>query len=250
VISVKPEYRRAAVLGAVLAGLLVAAPTAHATQSRSAPGHARSVMGAKHTAPKESRPHPGPQSLRAAGSDAGVMVPAAHRVKRYNVWPSRERYRYESVANHPDNPYGNSAVRYLDGREREAHRVYFDHAGVLRSAKDGTPFDSRTVAAKSARKQHTQGHAIFVMDRYGNFYASLVQTRGVFHHTTFLAGQPTAGSGEMVVTNGRLEGVYALSGHYLPGFNQMWQIAPELRRMNVRGVPIYGRGSDTVLLTS
>ena len=58
--------------------------------------------------------------------------------------------------------------------------------------------------------------AIFVMDEFGNFYASNTQAQGKFHHSSFLAGKPVAAAGELKVENGVLKIITDESGHYWP----------------------------------
>ena len=55
-----------------------------------------------------------------------------------------------------------------------------------------------------------------VMDPQGNIYLSASQERGVFHHSSFLSGQPVSTAGEIIVENGRVVMVNNVSGHYRP----------------------------------
>jgi hypothetical protein len=169
----------------------------------------------------------------AAGDLEKLGIPAPLRGKRYQGKPLLDRYRYETQAGHPDNPFG-TPVRRLSDSQREAYRVYFDDEGVLRKASDGTPFDS-----SAAQTWDGQSKAIFVMDEDGNMYASTYQRAGEFHHSTLSNGQPVAGAGELVATNGRVQYITARSGHYQPGMPEMQNVANELARNNVSGVPIF-----------
>ncbi|WP_218581945.1 hypothetical protein, partial [Nocardia cyriacigeorgica] len=54
------------------------------------------------------------------------------------------------------------------------------------------------------------------MDNQGNLYASLHHAPGQFHHSSFLAGGPVAGAGELEVIDGVLQLVTDSSGHYRP----------------------------------
>lgn len=103
-------------------------------------------------------------------------------------------------------------VRYYGPKERAQFALRFDPERRLILDHEGKPFDTRD--GRSLRG--TDGVAIFVMDRDGNFYASTRHEKGVFHHTSFLAGQPVAAAGEIRVVDGKLVGISDKSGHYTP----------------------------------
>ncbi|MQA86273.1 MAG: hypothetical protein GEV03_16970 [Streptosporangiales bacterium] len=116
-------------------------------------------------------------------------------------------------------------VEYLDEAAREEYRL-FVHDGRLYGV-DGRPFDTsegKSIFGRGDRR------AIFVMDRYGNIYASNNHQLGRFHHSSFLAGEPVAGAGEMRVVNGRLEYISDRSGHYKPTPEYLEQVVERLRR--------------------
>lgn len=166
----------------------------------------------------------------------GPRVPGPLRGKRYGGKPMLERYKYETEGNHPLNPFRPSSVRRLTEAEREQHRVYIDSDGIMRSARDGQPFDTR---AASTHWTQEGGRAIFVMDEHGNIYASNYQRVGDFHHSTLGNGQPVAAAGEIAVHDGRVQSVTAASGHYQPTPSHMRQVADEFGRNGVTDVPIY-----------
>ena len=101
-------------------------------------------------------------------------------------------------------------VRYLAERDREPFRL-FVRDGKLHSARDGGLFDT---AGGYTVRSGGPGTAIFVMDVQGNLYASTRQSVGQFHHSSFLAGAPVAGAGELVITSGVLIEITDRSGHY------------------------------------
>ncbi|NMO50148.1 hypothetical protein HH310_02945 [Actinoplanes sp. TBRC 11911] len=96
--------------------------------------------------------------------------------------------------------------------EREAHRLFVDADGNLRSAADGSLFDT----AGGTTHWSGGGRAIFVMDSSGNLYATLDQRVGHTHHSSLLAGDSVVGAGEIEVTNGQLVAITDQSGHYRP----------------------------------
>ena len=108
------------------------------------------------------------------------------------------RFRGE---NDPANPYRAfypDTVHYMTPAEREQHRLFADADGNLRSAADGSRFDTST----GATAWSGDGRAIFVMDGSGNLYATLDQRVGHTHHSSLLGGAPVAGAGEIEVRDG------------------------------------------------
>jgi len=77
------------------------------------------------------------------------------------------------------------------------------------------------------------------MDEDGDMCPSTCQRPGEFHHPTLSNGRSVAGAGELSATNGRVQYITARSGHYQPGIAEMQNVANELARNNVTGVPIY-----------
>jgi hypothetical protein len=136
------------------------------------------------------------------------------------------RYRYEWDPERTPFKYG--PVRYLDDVEREQHRLFVRDGLLYRS--DGVLFD--TSASTSVWGGHSP-RAIFVMDEFGNVYASTVHAAGRFHHSSFLAGSPVAGAGEIEVVDGRLTMVTDQSGHYLPGRSMTLQAVHRLGEQGV-----------------
>lgn len=104
-------------------------------------------------------------------------------------------------------------------------------------------FDTREMSShwktgefKNAGLQELNGNAMYVMDPNGKFYAA-PQIAARFHHSSFLAGGPVAGAGEMTVKNGQLLRISNSSGHYLPDVIHMVQV---LRELSLQGVNLQG----------
>ncbi len=74
---------------------------------------------------------------------------------------------------------------------------------------------------------------MIVMDTSGNLYASNYQEVGVFHHSSFLAGQAIAFGGEAIIENGVLKNLKNLAGHYNPQTDLYVQILDRLHRGGV-----------------
>ncbi|MFF5177630.1 hypothetical protein ACFY2Q_06345 [Micromonospora sp. NPDC000316] len=171
-------------------------------------------------------------------------VPRPMQEVRYQGRPMRDDYRYETMGDHPGNPFRPKSVRRLSESELEDHRVYIDSDGVLRQALDGKPFDTR---AASTHWSQDGGRAIFVMDERGNIYASNYQEVGNFHHSTLGNGRPVAAAGEIAVVDGKVQYVTSASGHYRPDPQQMRQVTDELSRNGVNDIPLFGFDGRTRL---
>ncbi len=139
--------------------------------------------------------------------------------------------------NLPGNPFwGGKAVKYLNEEER-ADLQLFVKDGKLYDAS-GDLFDT---SAASSLHPGGQGRAIFVMDENGNLYASNEQIWGTFHHSSFLAGEPVAGAGEIQVSNGELQFLTDHSGHYRPSRAYTQQV---LNTLASQGIDISNVGID------
>jgi hypothetical protein len=121
-------------------------------------------------------------------------------------------YRGEDDPTNPNRFFRPDTVQYMTPEQREAHRLFVDADGNLRSAKDGSLFDTST----GTTHWSGGGRAIFVMDGSGNLYATLDQRVGHTHHSSLLGGDPVVGAGEIEVRNGQLVAMTDQSGHYHP----------------------------------
>jgi hypothetical protein len=121
-------------------------------------------------------------------------------------------------------------VKYMDTAERQEAKLTFDSFTGLIFDPRGRLFDTT-----SCMNGFDRGHAIFVMDHNGDCYASYTSIVGKIHHSTFLAGQPVATAGSMMVRNGQLLEVTRRSGHYRPTVGQHIQVVDSLQRRGITG---------------
>jgi hypothetical protein len=161
-----------------------------------------------------------------AHSDVGSSQVAHAELALFKTKPLRSEYVGEHLA--LGSWHGEpTVVRYLDPVERESYRLtvrggrLYDESGQL--------FDTRSAASLHS----DEARAIFVMDVRGNIYASLRHAKGEFHHSSFLAGDPVAGAGEIVVENGYLRMISNRSGHYRPNQEINRQVVENLRGLGV-----------------
>lgn len=128
-------------------------------------------------------------------------------------------------------------VTYLTASELEETRVVVRDGKLYDST--GAPFDTGRGTSVWAGGDT---RAIFVMDRYGNIYASNDHAVGRFHHSSFLGGKPVAGAGELKVEDGVLKLISDKSGHYRPPPECMRRVVAALK---AAGVDVDGVEFDT-----
>ncbi|KAM7531614.1 hypothetical protein LguiB_035024 [Lonicera macranthoides] len=94
-------------------------------------------------------------------------------------------------------------IKYLGPQERE-HYEYIVEEGKIVHKQTRDLLDT-----------NKGGKWIFVMSTSKTLYAGVKQ-KGVFHHSSFLAGGTTLAAGRLVVEDGTLKSISAYSGHYRP----------------------------------
>ncbi|OVA03600.1 hypothetical protein BVC80_1651g109 [Macleaya cordata] len=97
-------------------------------------------------------------------------------------------------------------IKYLGPQERE-HYEYIIVEGIILHRQSGEPMDT---------SKGSQGAKwIFVMSTSKKLYAG-EKKKGMFHHSSFLAGGATLAAGRLVAVDGVLKSISAYSGHYRP----------------------------------
>ncbi|MBF6098036.1 hypothetical protein IU510_08085 [Nocardia cyriacigeorgica] len=145
--------------------------------------------------------------------------------------------RYRTTPIHPEfvgehlpgnRRWNGSQVTYLDEQERKPYRLHM-RAGRLYDSRDQL-FD--TAGARTLWTPQG-GRAIFVMGADGVLYSSPHHILGRFHHSSFLAGAPCAGAGELAASFGVIRVVSDHSTHYRPPRHITAQVVDSLRRQGV-----------------
>ncbi|XP_068661232.1 IQ domain-containing protein IQM3-like [Aristolochia californica] len=97
-------------------------------------------------------------------------------------------------------------VKYLGPQEREQYE-YILMEGKVVHKQTGELLETTTASIK--------GKWIFVMSSSRKLYAGR-KKKGIFHHSSFLAGGATLAAGRFIAENGALKAIWAYSGHYRP----------------------------------
>ncbi|XP_020571390.1 IQ domain-containing protein IQM3-like [Phalaenopsis equestris] len=116
-------------------------------------------------------------------------------------------------------------IKYLGPQERE-HYEYVPADGKIVHKQTAEPLDT-TKGPEGAKW-------IFVMSTSRRLYAGVKQ-RGVFQHSSFLAGGSTVIAGRFTARGGFLRAIWAYSGHYKPSDENLKQF---LNYLNENGIDI------------
>ncbi|KAI8544621.1 hypothetical protein RHMOL_Rhmol08G0311000 [Rhododendron molle] len=111
-------------------------------------------------------------------------------------------------------------IKYLGPIEREAYEVIVE-SGKLVYKQNGVPLDT----AEDSKW-------IFVLSTSRNFYVGQ-KKKGLFQHSSFLAGGATTAAGRLVAHNGVLEAIWPYSGHYCPTEENFTEFIGFLEEHNV-----------------
>jgi len=188
--------------------------------------------------PDSERSTPPDASGRDSGADTPETPPAPPSIPAPRSGlpdlPTKElerNFERETEAEVAQRLFGRETdgVEYLSPEQAEAYRV-FVWEGRLYDA-NGQPVHTSDAASHWSG----QGRAIFVMDSQGNIYLSKKHEVGKFHHSSFLAGRPVAGAGEMEVEHGVIRVITDRSGHYQPPAHLLQQV---LRVLAEQGVDV------------
>lgn len=114
-------------------------------------------------------------------------------------------------------------VNYYDVESRDSLQLHVED-GLMYNSR-GELFDTSI-----ADIGHMGQRAIFVMDPVGRIYASNLHPILLLHHSSLLAGNPVAASGELRVIQGVIISASSCSGHYRQSIVLTKQITSALRR--------------------
>ncbi|XVF76245.1 hypothetical protein PTKIN_Ptkin13bG0250700 [Pterospermum kingtungense] len=128
-------------------------------------------------------------------------------------------------------------IKYLGPQERE-HYEYIVVEGKMIHKQTGNILDTT--------KGLKDGKWIFVMSVSKKLYAG-EKKKGMFHHSSFLAGGATLAAGRLVAEQGILKSISAYSGHYRPTDDSLESFLSFLKEngVNLSEVEIRGATEDS-----
>lgn len=137
----------------------------------------------------------------------------------------------QDVKNDSDNQ-----VHYLSDEKREQFRIFPSKQKLMKLIKHGKGEDVRISIidfdTKNYKAHNKSGRAIFVVSPKGDFFAAST-INNVIHHSSLLAGQAAFFAGTMSVSNGILQYLDDVSGHYRPTHWHNIQLLAFLRKCGV-----------------
>jgi hypothetical protein len=156
----------------------------------------------------------------------GKVASVAEGLKNQFGWSDQDIEKY----------YDNkerTQVKYLDEESRKDYELV--GGSPIKQGDPPTPFDTSAMFSKHSGN----GFGIYVMSPNGELYSHAHKV-GLFHHSSFLAGLPTAGAGEIKVDKGVIKHITNKSGHYRPDETNMIQTLEELasRGVNLSNVKL------------
>ncbi|GMY25152.1 IQ domain-containing protein IQM3-like [Fagus crenata] len=128
-------------------------------------------------------------------------------------------------------------IKYLGPQERENYEYII---------VEGKLINKQTRDLLDTMKDSQAAKWIFVMSTSKKLYAGQ-KKKGVFHHSSFLAGGVTLAAGRLVAENGILKSISAYSGHYRPTDDSIESFLSLLKEngVNLNGVQIYKANEDS-----
>ncbi|KAF9594991.1 hypothetical protein IFM89_035764 [Coptis chinensis] len=114
-------------------------------------------------------------------------------------------------------------IKYLGPQERD-HYEYIVVEGKVVHKQSGELLDTT--------KRSKEAKWIFVMSTFKKIYAG-EKKKGIFHHSSFLAGGATLAAGRLVAVDGVLKAIWAYSGHYRPTDENLNNLLDVLRENGV-----------------
>ncbi len=162
------------------------------------------------------------------------------RYRTMRLWPEYEGE--EKAGGHFE-----TAVKYLGAEQRERYRV------VVRDGRlhftDGRVLNAGKKFPGKWGGEEAESYAIYVMDAAGNLYFSFEHERGIFHHSSFLAGGPVSMAGDAHIFDGQLVQITNQSGHYRPPPAAFPQVVERLEEMglDMKQVKVEIFGADLAL---
>jgi len=119
-------------------------------------------------------------------------------------------------------------VQYLSVEERKQFRLEFADGKLMQGGR-------LLPHIGPGEDPNTEIEYLYSMDQEGNIYVKQASPMLTckFHHSSFVAGGPIAGAGQIKIRQGKATFIDNCSGHYLPTDDLMDQVLSVLKQQNV-----------------
>lgn len=130
-------------------------------------------------------------------------------------------------------------VQYCDAEARKPFQVQFQatvsaHKGEQDAAEESPAAVVLAAYAETQELVHTDELSkwIFVVDLRGTMFLGR-KRKGLFHHSSFVAGAPIFAAGKIMIKHGRIIAIEPHSGHFKPTLRNLTALCRMLRDQHV-----------------
>jgi hypothetical protein len=164
-----------------------------------------------------------------AADRAKAMQATQAKIDNYREWLRREGVSADANGK-VKLPLEKTLVHYDKDLEKQGMTRVTAESGKLYI---GTGAAKKLLDTSSmVSHQSGPGYAIYVMSAEGHIHLGS-HVVGLYHHSSLLGGEPVAGAGEIIVTQGKLNFVSNKSGHFVPEavhFNQVLRVLEKMQQ--------------------
>lgn len=129
--------------------------------------------------------------------------------------------------------YLDEKITYLNEQERALYEIKVGADGLIYDHNDKLFDTTRVHRLDDQGSTRVTRRGIFVVTLDGHWLASTEQKAGVFHHSSFVAGDRVLVPGTIEVPHGELTALTLESGHYLPEPHRLTVFLHSLKRKGI-----------------
>uniref|UniRef100_K3WJ07 Uncharacterized protein n=1 Tax=Globisporangium ultimum (strain ATCC 200006 / CBS 805.95 / DAOM BR144) TaxID=431595 RepID=K3WJ07_GLOUD len=174
---------------------------------------------------------------RAWKDDMARRVPAAADASFFH-WLDHGRGRYVELPDCSQHALRSTHVQYCDEQTRRQYEVRFVSRPPPRSSQGDESVALEPVVlaeyVATGKLVHTDDLSkwIFVIDLEHKMYLAR-KRKGVFHHSSFVAGAPIFAAGKIMIQQGQIIAIEPHSGHFKPTLKNLTALVRTLRNQHV-----------------
>lgn len=172
-------------------------------------------------------------TIQAIAGEMDELLAQAH-----TGWKSTGKYRTKAMDSQYVEKDAKWGVEYWDSEKRSPWELKFEAGRVTlpeNLPKSQTSSGGLVLSSPVEGVPSTQ-MLMYAMTESGRFY--VYPTKAMKHqHSTFLAGEPVAAAGMIIIRDGKVAYIDNVSGHYLP--NPL-HLAQAIHALQLKGVPVEG----------